>query len=229
MGVNSIETLELLDEVMEKTNKTLSNSAVCDLGNQRAWPTLDLNIPVTRKGYVLKDYYKALKGVSSHVSIDLNGKDGALPLDLTEHIDVDQIGGPFTLVTNFGTSEHVPGQYWCFKNIHELTEVGGIMYHVVPRVGNWDGKGCGCKKAHCPYYYDTKFFSLLAEANGYKVIENRIWNHDHVTPKRAREECVAIFQKIENTEFVSKEKFEKFPIQYISNPEKTGNYAPGRK
>ena len=227
MGVNSRETLELLDEAVSRTGNTLAGSSVCDLGNQRGWPTLNLDMPVTRKGYILRDYYKSLRDVAFHVSIDLNGKDGALPLDLTKDININKIGGPFTVVTNFGTSEHVPGQYGCFKNIHELTKVGGIMYHVVPRVGNWDGKNCGLKKAHCPYYYDTDFFNLLAERNGYKIIENRIWNHDHISPKRAREECVAIFQKVNNTEFVSEKEFEKFPIVYISNPEKTGNYAPG--
>ena len=101
------------------------------------------------------------------------------------------------------------------------------MYHVVPRIGSWDRKGCGLKKPHCPYYYDTDFFELLAERNGYKVLENRIWNHDHVFPQRAREECVAIFQKVKDAEFISEEEFEKFPISHILNPEKTGNYAPG--
>ena len=144
------------------------NVNMCELGNQRMWGSLHIDGIKRRfkrgkegKGdgfYLTKDYFLNLKKIKSFVSIDLNARDGSLPLDLTKPIQIDNIGGPFNLVTNFGTTEHVPDQYPCFKNIHDLCSVGGLMYHVVPRVNYWDGKGCGCKKAHCPYYYDSDFF-----------------------------------------------------------------------
>jgi len=228
MGVNHKETLELLDVVVNKFNIDYGNMKICDLGNQRMWSSLNIEgLPVTRKGYLLEDYFKILKGVPLHVSVDLNGKNGSLPLDLTKPIKTLLAVGPFQLITNFGTSEHVPGQYWCFKNIHNLCDVGGLMYHVVPKVGNWDGVNCGLKEPHCPYFYNSDFFQQLAELNGYEIVVNKIWNHDHVVPKRAREECVCVYRKVKDTEFVEEEVFSKIPLAVIHNPSKTGNYASG--
>ena len=81
-----------------------------------------------------------------------------MQLDLNKDISIEKSKGPFDLITNFGTSEHVSDQYMCFKNIHRLTRLNGLMYHIVPRIGNWTG--------HCPYYYDVDFFESLAKANG---------------------------------------------------------------
>lgn len=76
-----------------------------------------------------------------HVSIDLNGKGGALPLDLQKPINVEAIGGPFDVVTNFGTSEHVDEQRPCWENIHALLKVGGHLISSTPldwpRHGRW--------------------------------------------------------------------------------------------
>ena len=38
----------------------------------------------------------------------------------------------FDLVTNNGTGEHVFNQYTVYKNMHDLTKVGGYMIHVLP-------------------------------------------------------------------------------------------------
>ena len=221
MGVSSRETLELLDKALEEVGHTLEGSSVCDLGNQRAWALLKLPIPLTRKGYLMKDYYQKIKKANRHVSIDLNAREGSLQLDLNKDISIEKSKGPFDLITNFGTSEHVSDQYMCFKNIHRLTRLNGLMYHIVPRIGNWTG--------HCPYYYDVDFFESLAKANGYKIIVAKFWNQDPSSPPRNREECVALFQKISDTEFVSENEFKKFPITFISNPEKTGDYCNNPK
>lgn len=90
-----------------------------------------------------------------HISIDLNGKDGALPLDLQEPIDLPSRD----IITNFGCSEHVMNQEMCFKNMHNLTHYRSVGF--VPRVGS---------SPHHGYWgVDTDFFFQLAELNKYKV------------------------------------------------------------
>ena len=194
MGICHLETLELLDDTLEKLNIKYNNSKMFELGNQRAWPSLNLTC--------IKKRWK-------------NGRNGAKILDLSyrglrQHPDGDQLkilGGPFNIITNFGTSEHVEGQYWCFRNIHEFCEVGGIIYHKVPRVGSW--------KNHCPYYYDTEFFEKLASLSGYEIVVNKVWNHDDQTPQRAREECVCIYKKVKDTPFITEEEFNSLPITKV--------------
>jgi len=93
-----------------------------------------------------------------HVSIDLNGKDGSLEYDLCAPLP-ENMHLLWDMVTNLGTSEHVPCQYNCFKNIHNLAAAGSVMIHVVsanPSHGGWN--------------YDEGFFYALAEANDYKVL-----------------------------------------------------------
>jgi hypothetical protein len=70
--------------------------------------------------------------------------------------------GLFDVVLNCGTSEHVIGQYNCFKVIHDATKVGGIMYHEVPFSGYLD---------HGYFNYQPQLFIDLAKINGYEIIE----------------------------------------------------------
>ena len=63
-----------------------------------------------------KHYGKAAKVVLEecydHVSIDINGRDGALPYDLNQRIELP----PADVVTDFGTGEHVDDFYQLWKN-----------------------------------------------------------------------------------------------------------------
>jgi hypothetical protein len=123
----------------------------CELGNQ---------------GYCKKPaklMYRS-KGVK-HTSIDINGLDGALKLDLDYPVPTN-LENKFDVVTNYGTSEHVTNQYSVFKNIHSMCKTKGIMIHGIPLIGNWPD--------HCRYYYSEQFFKKLAEACGYTVLDLRI-------------------------------------------------------
>ena len=217
MGINTLERLQLLEYWIDESNMKFENINMCELGNQRIWKTLNISgIPLNNNAYLLKDYYEVLKKIKSHISIDFNGKDGALKLDLRKQIDVSDIGGPFDVVTNFGTTEHVEdNQYQTFKNIHDLCKVGGIMYHVVPKENNWDGARAGLNHPHCPYYYTSEFFSELAESNGYEMVVNKVWNHDEAKPQRAREECVCVFKKVNNNEFIKLDNFPESMLRRI--------------
>lgn len=82
---------------------------------------------------------------------DLNAKD--LP---------EERHGRYDLVLNFGTTEHLLGQYNAFKVIHEATAVGGIIYHDLPMTGHLN---------HGFYNYNPVLLLSLAEANGYEILE----------------------------------------------------------
>jgi hypothetical protein len=103
----------------------------------------------------------------SYVSIDIDGSPGSVPLDLNVDQISDEMRGRFTLVTNFGTTEHVANQLNVFKVIHELAEVGGVMIHEVPAQGYFN---------HGFFNYNPKFFWLLARSNAYELIE---MDYDH--------------------------------------------------
>jgi hypothetical protein len=125
-------------------------AAMCELGNQRIGPSV--GIPqATGKEYFSPRF--------THTSLDLNGLDGAIPVDLSRAIRRPELIGRFDVLTNSGTSEHVSDQYACFFNVHELVRAGGVMIHLVPKTGNW--------RRHSTVYYTVKFFTLLASANGY--------------------------------------------------------------
>lgn len=66
-------------------------------------------------------------------------------------------------MTNFGTGEHIKDQYDFFRNVHNLTRIGGAMVHVAPPVGGW-------QKHVCYYYYEKSFFRLLSRKIGYRIV-----------------------------------------------------------
>ncbi|MBZ0166001.1 MAG: hypothetical protein K8I00_04275 [Candidatus Omnitrophica bacterium] len=116
-----------------------------------------------------KEYYTAM-GID-HTSIDMNGEDGALAIDLSQPLPTDIELGGYDVVTNAGTTEHVEpveAQYECFKTIHELTKVHGLMIHFVP--GPAELKTSGLWKYHCNNYYPFEFFQMLSQQNGYRLV-----------------------------------------------------------
>lgn len=120
---------------------------VLELGNKKT------------KGKVWKTHFEGL-GIQ-HTSVDLNGKDGSLALDLTEPLDL----GRFDLVTNFGTTEHVLDQEPVWKNIHEAC--GDTLISSTPSPGYW--------KWHGRYYPTQEFYISFAELNGYEIL--RLYEH----------------------------------------------------
>jgi hypothetical protein len=112
-----------------------------------------------------------------HVSVDMNGMNGALALDLRNPALFEQWYGTVDVLTNSGTTEHVEPhstQYDTFKIIHDLTKVGGLMFHIVPDINelnqfnSWRG--------HCTNYYSEQFFQMLADHNDYEVLESTFLN-----------------------------------------------------
>lgn len=127
-------------ELMEPLSEVRS---VLELGNKRG---------TGGPGDTYKKYFEG-RGIR-HVSVDINGLDGALPMDLRQPLGL----GTFDLVTNIGTSEHVDRQEPVWRNIIEAADTA--IACVTPFPGDWPGHGL--------FYPDAHFFKLLSAVNGFK-------------------------------------------------------------
>jgi len=173
-------TLEYLDNFIIDKFGSHRNLNMIELGNQ-----IIRNLNTTAKEYFFN------LGVN-HTSIDINNKDGAIPLNLCEIINDDKIQ-QCDILTNCGTTEHVRNQYICFKNIHNFVKKGGYFFHLVPPpIKNFIG--------HCSIYYTLNFFEDLALKNKYEIIENRLYPYTQ-TKKNL---LLCIMQKEEENTFVPK-------------------------
>ena len=114
---------------------------------------LELGNKKNREG-TYKEYFE--NAGMEHISIDWNGLDGAIKLDLRQPIDME----PFDMVTNIGTTEHVDDQYGVWQNIHNLTKVGGVIVSHTPLEGDWWWHG---------EYYPRKSFFEQFTTNGYDI------------------------------------------------------------
>jgi hypothetical protein len=147
----------LLIEACRHLRRPMLGLRICELGNQESGWTLRVSV---------KPVLEWLG--AEHTSIDLNGRDGALPYDLSKPLPSFMLG-QFDLVTNAGTTEHVVAdsafmdQYQAFKSIHDLTIPWAAMLHVVP---SEKGAHCGCG-----YVYTHAFFQALASLCGYRIID----------------------------------------------------------
>jgi len=157
MGVmeNGKRMLDQVFALYHRDGRPYSDLRMFEFGNQ--WTTADFGV----SSMPMKQYMAEL-GLKEHVSLDLNGRDGALKRDMAE--DVTDLG-EFDIVTNFGSSEHVEPfehQYHVFRNLHCLCRPGGFMIHHVPLRGQW--------AAHCPVYYTRDFFWKLADRHDYRLL-----------------------------------------------------------
>jgi 2-polyprenyl-3-methyl-5-hydroxy-6-metoxy-1,4-benzoquinol methylase len=129
---------------------------VCDLGSQE----MSQGIGGSAKDWMEHQGFE-------YVSIDFDGKFGALKLDLNvvTVLDIYNMGvyTTFDIVTNHGTTEHIFNQANVFCLMHKLTKVGGMMIHAVPtpKFG----------PSHGFYYYDETIFDDLAHANNYHILQ----------------------------------------------------------
>lgn len=90
-----------------------------------------------------------------YTSIDLNGLDGALMLDLAKPIDLPSRD----IVSNIGTSEHIMDQSSVFKNIHNLSH--DRMVHWVPLAEK--------HPSHGYWGYELEFFEQVSRINSYEI------------------------------------------------------------
>lgn len=153
MGVTS-KSIERLQTILARHQV----KSVCDLGAQNDYR--DEIIRTNPKVYPFISEWWRARGVE-YTSIDLSEQNGAIGHDLSTIIS--GFTGPFDMVCDFGTSEHVENYYNCNWNIHTLCKPGGLIVKENPLVGNWPGHGL--------HYVDEKFYEALAGENDYKILE----------------------------------------------------------
>jgi hypothetical protein len=95
------------------------------------------------------------------VQLDLNGLNGALPLDLCAELTAADIGGAVDLVTNFGTTEHVEDQAACWANVDRFLKVGGTLLSTTPLAGEMPHHG--------RWYPLPRWFYEWGVLNGYRL------------------------------------------------------------
>jgi len=144
---------------------------------------------------ISKQYFTALG--YNHTSIDLNGREDSLMIDLRYPIsDVEyDLLNKFDFTLDIGTVEHIDNQYMAFKNIHDMCKVDGIFIHVLPRENYWMG--------HCRYKYNLKFFEQLASYNDYEILTLKVEDEKDI---------LCSIKKIKDNDFMSESDFDKLPL-----------------
>lgn len=158
---------EYLDFVMDSINLEYYNTAglsMFELGNQRF---------IGGQFTTGKEHFQNLG--MAHTSVDLNGEDGALPLDLRRPELFYEFRCKYDVLTNLGTTEHVEPiekQYECFSIIHDVVKPSGIMIHMVPDLEELENSGAW--KDHCSIYYRKEFFTELAQHCNYTILDSKV-------------------------------------------------------
>lgn len=166
------------------------------LGVGSGYRMLELGDQVIYDPHITEETGKAyfLNRGFEHISVDINGRHGAIVRDLTKPEQFIDWHGVYDVLTNAGTSEHVEpfeSQYECFSIIHDCIKVGGVAIHLIPDMDERDKKGSW--KNHCRYYYSTSFFEMLVKECEYEMLSNTAINGLR---------CVAV-KKTKNTPFMA--------------------------
>ena len=203
MGVNA-KSFNYAHELFLVHGITLpTNLKMLELGNMVLGKRGLINTLITAQGIIknkadrtAKCYFES-RGFD-HVSIDINGAYGALPLDLRKPFP-KSFYDQFDVITNFGTIEHViDNQYQVFKNIHDAAKIGSLIIHQLP-VNNY---------GHGYWSYPETFFEIMAVYSGYKILDMQItwlrYNH----PAGYKRLIYVGLVNEQNKDFIPKEKWQ---------------------
>jgi hypothetical protein len=97
-----------------------------------------------------------------YICVDTSNEVETLGLDLNFDDVPERKRECSELVLNMGTTEHVANQIQAFKVIHDITAVGGLMYHNLPFQGY---------QTHGLVNYTPKFFWMLCRSNEYEFLD----------------------------------------------------------
>lgn len=166
--------------------------SILEFGNQCIWEHAKIPLGTTRD--VARNWFLDL-GVKEYISLDVNKRDGALPIDLTQEIPNEFIHlvNHFDFVTNIGTSEHCGDtpvvQWMLFQNAAILCKIGGMVLHQLVPAGQW--------KDHCIVWYKDGIGSVLSQFQKMRLIVEERINLKTLNPE-VDYLCVAL-RKIKNT------------------------------
>ena len=200
MGIN-LEALRNINFHINAEGYKTDGLRICEFGNQlfkRQAPKQlkELGLPCT----VVKRYFEALGAVN--VSIDRNGKNGAVKMDLSQPVSMTET---FNVLINGGTIEHVNKWYYGFYNAHILTRPSGVMFHLYPAV-----RRSGRIK-HGIHNFEPEFFRVLADLNNYRLLQNV-----QIRESEGMNVYMAVLVKIEDNDFVGISKIEELELHVIS-------------
>lgn len=211
MALGYREITKLVGNTLLNFNEQ-ENLQFCELGNNylkgsklMEWlKSNDINLPIGGEqhshGIVSKLFWEYIGFV--HTSIDMNGYDGSLNIDLRKPVPSEFLN-KFNIVYDGGTGEHVDNQYSLFKNCHDIVMEGGTIIHILPKTGHFPN--------HCSYYYTIETFEKLNELNGYKTKE--LFEHD----AEGGTMIYSVIEKITNDPFINEDTFSNVPITYTQH------------
>jgi len=182
------ETAAFEKHIFKRLGIRLMGLRMCELGNQMLMGSMGRGAAK----------FRYCSHGAIHVSIDWNGKSGAIPFDLQKPLP-RIFHRWFQVVTDYGTLEHVQTQYPAWKNVHQLCAYGGIMIHVLPLIGRWHGHGL--------HHFSQEIMDKIGKACSYQIIENTIIPSSKVKPQVA-----TVYRKTRKSTFPSKEIFDKIEI-----------------
>lgn len=166
MGFIAVEfniTNYYIDYYKKIYNKNYADINMLELGDQifyKNHPSVGILSSDVFSYHTAKEYFQS-KGIN-HVSVDFNGENGAIPLDLSKPLP-ENFYKNFDIVTNVGTIEHVEhDQYQSFKNVHDSIKVNGFFISFMPKVDSFDHN-------HCPWFYNIEFFRDLSSSLNYTI------------------------------------------------------------
>ena len=166
IGVQAIELLQIIRDLGYFVNKT----SIIELGSQQFAPDLPTARAAiqrfmpeieTNNIHIPQNLYTLL-GFNDYQCIDLDGANNAHVFNLNLPLDkVCKFRKSFDVVSNHGTTKHVFNQEECFRNVHNMTNQGGLMIHALPSQGYQN---------HSFFNYHPSFFLDLAAANNYEML-----------------------------------------------------------
>lgn len=187
-----LETEDVFLRALKETGIQLQELNVIELGNIIIKNCLGV------QGKLPAKIWFQNHNIKQHISIDINGKDGALKLDLGTPLK--QFNN-FDLCTNCGTAEHVEDIYQCYENIHNFTKLNGIIVNYGPLSTH--------AFKHSLWGYNLHFPYEMAIENNYELIYQ-----DIKIPIKGRNPnpidnalICWIWRKLEDSPFMTEEDF----------------------
>lgn len=139
-----------------------------------------------------KNYYSDLG--YDHTSVDQNGKDGVVTVDLSKPIEWL---GAFDLITDMGTTEHVSDVYECLANVLHHCKDGTVIIHKNPKTGNFPMHGF--------HFFTLEFWKAYAQLCKLEIEE--LYEHAIYHNTKDGYECIAVLRVTENSFLPTKEQF----------------------
>lgn len=107
-----------------------------------------------------KKFYEDM-GFSDYSSIDINNELGSIQIDLNHELKDEKLFNKFDVVTDFGSCEHVFNISECYKSVHKILKVNGLII-IIQAVRGGNGY----------FLFDKAFLEGIAAANNYDILHS---------------------------------------------------------